>query len=1049
MAQKEIAIKLGFSSTGEQKVIKNLAQLEQELATLQNQLKTLDFGTPAFVEATQNIAKLRSAIDDVDKATEGIGAEKRFRAIGDAVSVLTGSFQVLSGALGLLITDEEDLVEVQKAEAAALQVLNIALGINAINTALVESATLRAGLATKAWNAITKTATAVQQAFNAALKANPIGLIVTSVLALTAAVYGLITAYKSLTAPLDTNKAILEETEKIEQDLIATRGKASADLERQLRILTDNVETRELELKTIEELKKAYPGLNAFIDRNNKLTEKGITFINATIALRKAEAAAAQVATAQVEEEIRLEQEIARIRDDKGFTSQAAKLIDIERERTQVRLDALRNVETKYTQEIEKQLELLKPLQKELDNQAKAEEKAAKATGENVVVIDKVLKQYEARIAGLKQLISQLQQAQNAELKYTAGIIENQEKALGEQEDFLITLGENLSTESQKVLLELRDFLFKTIPSAEEAEKLSDGYSKIFSVIGDAIKSGELDFKEATGWEEFVDFAETKLPGIGESLTNVNEESRRSFVQYFNSLDERVKAISGSLSEGLTRFFGGEATPELLNSLVSAEGKIAQLRADAVKLGLTENDLRKQSLDIIDEEFGISKKVRDEIVEQTKLIINLEAAERAGDKKTADALRSRLEASQSLVGEYRNLSTAILDGAIKTDEFVKGLKAVEEQSGKNLQKIEENKTAIQQAYDPRSLFEYGKALKENADILLLDLAQNAEQYLERFGQVGVESLLAGIEAGLPELENATRDELNKLIGTLETLGGEIQRALGLAANPFQDAIDRAKKQLNDLPSELSENFQSFFSDLDKIVSSIVSKFQTITNGLSQVLQSRNSLVLEQLARDEEETLARIGNASTRALKEQEAARLDFAKKRFEIEKKARIQELNFTLAQTIAEGAQAVVNALANVPFPASIPFATLVTGLAVAQTQAVANQLTFVKSQQFVGRRGGLILGESHEGNNGGVPALLEGGEFVVNKAAVAQYGDLIGELNASTGGRKLTIDDSRLVQAIAKQNQTAPPIKTYVLFNDIQNTEKLNNKITSLSRL
>ena len=159
--------------------------------------------------------------------------------------------------------------------------------------------------------------------------------------------------------------------------------------------------------------------------------------------------------------------------------------------------------------------------------------------------------------------------------------------------------------------------------------------------------------------------------------------------------------------------------------------------------------------------------------------------------------------------------------------------------------------------------------------------------------------------------------------------------------------------------------------------------------------------------------------------------------------------MNFTLAQTIAEGAQAVVNALASVPFPASIPFATLVGGLTAAQAQAVSNQLTFVKSQQFVGRRGGLILGESHEGSNGGVPALLEGGEFVVNKAAVARYGDLIGELNSSTGGRKLTIDDSRLVQAIAKQSTNTPPIKTYVLYNDIQNTEKLNSKITQLSRL
>ena len=93
--------------------------------------------------------------------------------------------------------------------------------------------------------------------------------------------------------------------------------------------------------------------------------------------------------------------------------------------------------------------------------------------------------------------------------------------------------------------------------------------------------------------------------------------------------------------------------------------------------------------------------------------------------------------------------------------------------------------------------------------------------------------------------------------------------------------------------------------------------------------------------------------------------------------------------------------------------------------------------------------MGQSHEGSNGGVPALLEGGEFVVNRAAVAQYGDLIGELNSATGGRRLAIDDSRLVQTIASQNQNTPPLKAYVLYNDIQSTDKLNSRITQLARL
>lgn len=1047
MAQKEIAIKLGFTSTGEQKVIKNLGQLESELANLQSQLKTLDFGTPAFVEATQNIAKLRSAIDDVDKATEGIGAEKRFRAIGDAVNILTGSFQVLSGALGLIITDTEDLEAVQKAEAKALQVLNVALGINAINTALVESATLRATIAQKANTIATTIATKAQAAWNLILSLNPIGVVIAGVVALTAGIYGLVKAYQALFGEEAKQEEILRETIKLENELIKTRTDASKELENQLRILTDNVATRNLELRTLEQLRKVYPGLNAFIDKNNKLTEDGIKFLKLQIQLRQQEAALAVITQKRVEKEVEFETRAAELRAEYGVSAQIQ--IDELKEKYDTQFAPIIALQDKYTNAIDKTLGQLRPYEKQLDKQAKAEEKAAKATEKNVEVVDKVLKSYETRISLLKGLIEQLSKAQQAEIKYTAGIIENQEKAIDEQNTFLQTQAETLRTEGEKVLLELRDFLLKTIPSAEEAQKLTDGYADLFDTIFFAIRGGEIDFKKATGWDEFVKFAEMKLPEIGEALSNVNEESRESFVQYFNSLDERVKNISATLSGDLGKALGGFADPQLLGKLLEAEQEIGKLRADRVKLGLTETDVERESLKIISQKFGIQDKVIELTKEQNQILFNLQAAERRGDKDTAARLKARFDAVGGLISEYGNLTKTILDGNIKTDDFVKGLRAVEEQSNKNLKKIDENGKAIKEAYDPRSLFEFGKAQSENLDIILLDIIQNTQDYLERLGKDGVEAFVSGLEQGLPDLEGATRDELESLIGTLETLGSEIQNSLGLAANPFQDKINEAKKALKDLPSEFAEDFQAFFSDLDKMVSSIVSKFQQLAAGLSQVLQSRNSLLLEQLTRDEETAIARIGNASNRALKEQEEARKEFAKRRFEIEKKARIQELNFTLAQTIAEGAQAVVNALASVPFPASIPFATLVGGLTAAQAQAVSNQLTFVKSQQFVGRRGGLILGESHEGSNGGVPALLEGGEFVVNKAAVARYGDLIGELNSSTGGRKLTIDDSRLVQAIAKQSTNTPPIKTYVLYNDIQNTEKLNSKITQLSRL
>ena len=114
-----------------------------------------------------------------------------------------------------------------------------------------------------------------------------------------------------------------------------------------------------------------------------------------------------------------------------------------------------------------------------------------------------------------------------------------------------------------------------------------------------------------------------------------------------------------------------------------------------------------------------------------------------------------------------------------------------------------------------------------------------------------------------------------------------------------------------------------------------------------------------------------------------------------------------------------------------------------------IKSQLNFVKGTQYIARRGGLVTGPSHE--MGGVMAngglVLEGGEFVVNKNAVSQYSDILSSINTSTGGRALAVDDSKLVQEIRKQNQR--PIKTYVMYEDIKNTNKINSKLEEISRL
>ena len=245
-------------------------------------------------------------------------------------------------------------------------------------------------------------------------------------------------------------------------------------------------------------------------------------------------------------------------------------------------------------------------------------------------------------------------------------------------------------------------------------------------------------------------------------------------------------------------------------------------------------------------------------------------------------------------------------------------------------------------------------------------------------------------------------------------------------------------------------FDTLIGNISEIADKVVQEFQQITSGIQNVLSSAISLQLEQLDYYEAQILASIGDETERAREIQEETRQEIAKERFEIEKRARLQELRFSLAGAVASGAQAVLKALATVPPPGGQILAGIYGGITAAQVAVINDQINFTKGTQFIARRGGLVVGASHE--NGGVMAnggsiILEGGEAILNKNAVSQFSDLLSQINISTGGRSLERDDSALVQEIRKQNQR--PIKTYVLYNDIQNTNKINSRLEQISRL
>lgn len=1088
MAEKTIGIKLQIRSQGAEKTITNLAELNAELTKQQELLSKQEFKTTGFREAARNIQTLRSFVADVDKDLEGLDKEKKIRALGAGIQALTGSFQVLSGILGLVITDTESLEEVQKAEAAALQVLNVALGINAVNQALVEASQLKLNLASKAYTIATNLAARATALFNAALNANPIGLVIGLIVGLTATIYGLIKAYDALFGAEAQEEKFLKSINNLENELIKTKKESSKELEFQLTILTDSITTRNLERKTLEDLKKAYPGLNAFIDSNNKLTQEGISFIKLEIKLRKEQAALAQIQNKLTEKQIEFDVRSAEIRQEYGASADI--LIKELKANYDKNVAPIIEVQNRYTQSLDDTLGKLKPYQQSLEKQTGTEKGLVEAQRESV----KTLSARTKLLQGLTKLISQqddeLKKLLATELEYTADVLELQKEILQDQNELLGKRSELLTDSGEKLRQEAEALFLTLIPTDKVLSQAEDRFKKLFDNVGELVKSGALPFNIEFSDTELVN----RLEGLGDKISteifqNLTEESQQVLLDYFNELKFRTTELTNILSnEGIKQIreelnLVSLSELDVVNAISDIEDELYDNLKDRVASGKTLLQIENDTKQRIKERFGlleVENKLRESIQKDTETQKNLEGQIVASknkqndltakianttDEATKQSLGKQLTAQEKITAQLeRNLELkeqdkeateqsleALLafvdtqqEALVRSADFYKGVEVITAETNKNFIEITKNAQELKKEFSKEELDKITQFFTdniENVDDVVFAIFNNLQKYRDRLGG-GLNQVVKGLGNEIKKLGVDSKEGLQNTQKYLETYIA-IGEALGYDVSEARNLLDVVNDQLTNL------KFDKAFDDLDNFTQKVVQQFNQIANSFRTLLQANSSLLLEQLSTDEAAALAAVGDASKRARDEQEVIQKEFAKQRFTIEKEARVNEIKFSIAQIISDTAAAVANTLASVPTPFNFPLATIVGGLGLAQVQQARNQLTFVQAQQFVGRRGGLITGQSHEGSNGGVPALLEGGEFVVNKAAVAQYGDLIGELNSSTGGRRLTIDDSRIVQTIASQNSNTPPLKAYVLYNDIQSTDKLNSRITKLARL
>jgi hypothetical protein len=215
-ADEEILITLKVDTT---ESAKSLKQLRTEYKEQLKELEGLTVGTKEYIDALSKIGGIKDEIGDLNDTIKAFNPEGKVQAFGNVIGGLASGIQGAVGAMALFGVESEEtqkmLLKVQAASAFAEGIKGvIGLGDSFKNLQLVLGKTVIGQ----------KLVTAGQWLWNAAISANPIGLIIIALAALVAGIGYFIgstndaeAAQERLTKKLEAeNKALKEGLDLLE-----------------------------------------------------------------------------------------------------------------------------------------------------------------------------------------------------------------------------------------------------------------------------------------------------------------------------------------------------------------------------------------------------------------------------------------------------------------------------------------------------------------------------------------------------------------------------------------------------------------------------------------------------------------------------------------------------------------------------------------------------------------------------------------------------------------------------------------------------------------
>jgi hypothetical protein len=246
----------------------SIGALEERLEVLTEARNKIPIGTEDFEKLSREIQGIESDIKNVELQFESLDFEQKLTAGMDAVTGLAGGFVAAEGAMLLFNSESEALEETLRRVGGALALTS---GLRDLANGVI--AMRKFGLAAKI-------ATARQWALNVAMNANPIGLIVIALAALTAAVL----VYAAATAEVSEE----ERKAAIRKEQLGKASKKAAEsivdeqvkLNSLLKVARDRNASDKARAEAVKQMNELSPEHLGALTTENVLTEQGTKLVN-------------------------------------------------------------------------------------------------------------------------------------------------------------------------------------------------------------------------------------------------------------------------------------------------------------------------------------------------------------------------------------------------------------------------------------------------------------------------------------------------------------------------------------------------------------------------------------------------------------------------------------------------------------------------------------------------------------------------------------------------------------------------------------------------